>query len=76
MVICRDNFCDDFGYCISGCQDGYWGFVCDLQCFVYCKELKCDNKIGYCFNCIVGYLGDICNLQCENNIEKCKFKKK
>lgn len=37
-VNCKNSVCNFLGFCIVGCVDKYWGFICDLFCFENCIE--------------------------------------
>lgn len=41
-VNCKNNICDVFNSCIEGCKDGYWGFICILNCLMLCFWKVCE----------------------------------
>lgn len=40
-VNCKNNICDVLNSCIEGCKDGYWGFICILNCLILCFWKVC-----------------------------------
>lgn len=63
---CINHVCDEFGVCIKGCVDRYWGSTCDSVCTVNCKEPSCDRSTGQCVTCPSGFWGDTCTLLCSS----------
>ena len=49
------------GYCLKGCNVGWFGSHCNDACSKNCKEKICDRNNGSCISgCIDGYTGSKC----------------
>ena len=52
---------ETYGYCLNGCQVGWFGNQCNEACSKNCKEKICDRNNGSCTSgCIEGYAGSVC----------------
>lgn len=64
---CKNNVCDTSQNCTEGCNDGYWGSTCKLNCSATCFRLACNQTVGKCiYGCIQGRFGDTCEGHCNS----------
>ncbi|XP_041349681.1 uncharacterized protein LOC121368971 [Gigantopelta aegis] len=56
--------------CEHGCQDGYRGKHCSIQCYMNC--FSCNRKTSHCEGkCVEGHYGPYCTLLCFENCRVC-----
>lgn len=66
---CVGGMCiKDTGYCDYGCEDGWFGGNCNLQCFQNCS--KCSLK-DECLVCKSGLAGSRCDMKCPEVCSAC-----
>lgn len=59
---CINSTCNDTGYCTLGCENGYWGPICNKICPRLCKGKFCYRENGTCvYNCDENETGRSCN---------------
>ncbi|WAR29618.1 MEG11-like protein [Mya arenaria] len=77
---CRENpvdgltYCDfSTGECLHGCNDGFFGEQCELECSENCAgQVTVCRRDGYCTNGCVdnhygSFCGEMCNSSCTDN---------
>lgn len=64
---CKNNTCDESQNCTEGCNEGYWGTACTLECSSTCFREACNQTVGKCiYGCIQGRYGDTCERRCSS----------
>lgn len=64
---CKNNTCDESQNCTEGCNEGYWGTACTLECSSTCFRQACNQTVGKCiYGCIQGRYGDTCERRCSS----------
>ncbi|XP_062574556.1 cell death abnormality protein 1-like, partial [Saccostrea cucullata] len=81
-VNCKRQTCNSTtGFCIFGCEDGFYSYKCEKTCSPSCLS-GCNRYSGECEGtCPVGKYGDQCdkicnpncNLRCHKNTGLCEF---
>ncbi|XP_046326660.2 scavenger receptor class F member 2-like [Haliotis rufescens] len=63
---CTSQCDQERGNCRHGCDVGYFGLSCGLQCNENCLASSCGH-LGQCLHgCKVGYFGTLCELKCSS----------
>jgi hypothetical protein len=61
------------GYCLNGCNNGWYGATCSISCNndIHCIVNASDRHSGQCTgNCVNGWYGNRCNLKCSANCRR------
>lgn len=67
---CVGGKCDDNGVCAEGCEEIFFGDMCDKMCPEDCVG-GCDRKTGQCNACRSGKTGKFCKQDCHTQCATC-----
>lgn len=72
---CAGGTCNQKGHCTDGCEEGFHGKFCELNCPNHC-EGPCDAKNtgltdGRCKSCSNGFTGRYCSQRCDPTCRTC-----